>query len=54
VLPALVPAFAEPNIIRRLGPGEPLQKIELVFAASPETIRREPREYDSVAQDLAA
>lgn len=26
------------------GPEEPSQKIELVFSASPETIRREPRE----------
>ncbi len=32
----------------------PLQKIEFVFAASPETIRREPREYDSVAQSATA
>src|SRR5438094_481217 len=33
-----------------LGLERPLQKIEFVFAASPETIRGEPREYDSVAQ----
>src|SRR5438128_6170762 len=41
------------------GPGGPSQKIECVFSASPETIRREPREFDlrrSVGkwQDLAA
>src|SRR5205807_10201231 len=40
------------------GPGGPSQKIECVFSASPETIRREPREFDlrrSVGkrQDLA-
>ena len=42
-----------------LGPQEPSQKIEFVFSASPETIRREPRELISFAQsanlqDLAA
>ena len=41
------------------GPGGPSQKIESGFAASPETIQREPREFDlrrSVGkwQDLAA
>src|SRR4029077_7174091 len=40
------------------GPEGPSQKIECVFSASPETIRREPREFDlrrSVGkwQDLA-
>src|SRR5271167_1986938 len=33
-----------------LGPEGPSQKIEYVFAASPETIRREPRELISFAQ----
>jgi hypothetical protein len=37
---------------------EPSQKIEFVFSASPETIRREPREFDLLrsvgyGQDLA-
>ncbi|MDX6462497.1 MAG: hypothetical protein QOE55_6194 [Acidobacteriaceae bacterium] len=37
---------------------EPSQKIEFVFSASPETIRREPREFDLLRsvgkiQDLA-
>src|SRR5207248_3721889 len=44
--------------IRCLRSGGPSQKIECVFSASPETIRREPREFDlrrSVGkrQDLA-
>src|SRR5215467_773649 len=42
-----------------LRPGGPSQKIEFVFAASPETIRREPREFDLLCsvgdlRDLAA
>ena len=41
------------------GPGEPSQKIEFVFSASPETIRKEPREFDLLRsvghlRDLAA
>ena len=40
------------------GSEEPSQKIEFVFSASPETIRREPREFDLLRsvgkmQDLA-
>ena len=58
-LSAVVPAFAEPDIHLLSQAGGPSQKIEFVFAASPETIRREPREFDlrrSVGnlQDLAA
>jgi hypothetical protein len=59
-LSAVVPAFAEPDIhsLSR-APLGPSQKIESVFSPSPETIRREPREFDlrrSVGQwqDLAA
>jgi len=41
------------------GPEGPSQKIEFVFSASPETFRREPREFDLLRsvgkqQDLAA
>ena len=41
------------------GPREPSQKIESVFSASPETVRRKPREFDlrrllGQVQDLAA
>ena len=57
-LSAAVPAFAEPDIhllSRALGPS---QKIEFVFSANPETIRREPLEFDLLRsvghlQDLA-
>src|SRR5215472_17501790 len=40
-----VPAFAEPDIHSLSQAHGPSQKIEFVFAASPETIRREPREF---------
>ncbi len=41
------------------GPRGPSQKIESVFSASPETVRRKPREFDlrrllGQVQDLAA
>jgi len=44
-LSAMVPAFAEPDIhsLSRVLV-RPSQKIEYVFSASPETIRREPQE----------
>ena len=43
----MVPAFAEPDIhsLSQI-PCGPSQKIECVFSASPETIRRESREFD--------
>jgi hypothetical protein len=58
-LSAEVPAFAEPDIYLLSPALGPSQKIEFVFAASPETIRGEPREFDlrrSVGKmrDLAA
>ena len=59
-LSAMIPAFAEPDIHSlSQALSEPSQKIEYVFAASPETIRREPQECNlrrSVGnlQDLAA
>jgi hypothetical protein len=40
-----VPAFAEPDIHSLSQAHGPSQKIEFVFAASPQTIRREPREF---------
>ena len=52
--------FAEPDIhLLSPAPWGPSQKIECVFAASPETIRREPREFDLLCsvghlRDLAA
>jgi hypothetical protein len=45
-LSAVVPAFAEPDIHLLSRARGPSQKIEFVFSASPETIRREPREFD--------
>jgi hypothetical protein len=43
--------FAEPDIhLLSQAPGEPSQKIEFVFTASPETIRAEPLEWNSFAQ----
>src|SRR5215469_2905767 len=59
-LSAMIPAFAEPDIHSlSQALSEPSQKIEYVFAASPETIRREPRECNlrrpvGNLQDLAA
>jgi hypothetical protein len=46
-LSAMVPAFAEPDIhsLSQILCGSS-PKIEGVFSASPETIRREPREFD--------
>src|SRR5215469_9461330 len=53
-----VPAFAEPDIHSLSQAHGPSQKIEFVFAASPETIRREPREWSPslsrLWRDLAA
>src|SRR5438045_4819306 len=43
-LSAVVPAFAEPDIHSLAWARRPSQKIECVFSASPETVRREPRE----------
>src|SRR5258708_30586267 len=40
-----VPAFAEPDIHSLSWARRPSQKIECVFSASPETVRREPREF---------
>src|SRR5262249_59814371 len=46
-LSAMVPTVSQNRTsICCLRPGGPSQKIEFVFAASPETIRREPREFD--------
>lgn len=39
------PAFAEPDIHSLSRAHRPSQKIECVFSASPETVRREPREF---------
>ena len=44
-LSAVVPAFAEPDIHSLSRARRPSQKIECVFSASPETVRREPREF---------
>ena len=44
-LSAVVPAFAEPDIHSVSRARRPSQKIECVFSASPETVRREPREF---------
>ena len=44
-LSAVVPAFAEPDIHSLSWARRPSQKIECVFSASPETVRREPREF---------
>ena len=44
-LSAVVPAFAEPDIHSLSRAQRPSQKIECVFSASPETVRREPREF---------
>ena len=41
----MVPAFAEPDIHSLSRAQRPSQKIECVFSASPETVRREPREF---------
>ena len=41
-LSAVVPAFAEPDIHSLSWARRPSQKIECVFSASPETVRREP------------
>jgi hypothetical protein len=51
--------FAEPDIHWLSRARRPSQKIEFVFSASPETIRREPLEFDLLRsvgnlQDLAA
>lgn len=43
-LTAVVPAFAEPDIHSLSRVQGPSRKIESVFSASPETIRREPLE----------
>jgi len=43
-LSAVVPAFAEPDIHSLSRAQRPSQKIECVFSASPETVRRKPRE----------
>ena len=50
-LSAVVPAFAEPDIhaLSEILAG-PSQKIEFVFSASPETIRRSLGSLTSVAQ----
>ena len=40
-----VPAFAEPDIHLLSRAQRPSQKIECVFSASHETVRREPREF---------
>ena len=56
----MVSAHAEPDIhLLSKTPGESAQKIEFVFSASPETIRREPLEFDPLRsvgyrRDLAA
>jgi hypothetical protein len=44
-LSAMIPAFAEPDIHSLSQALRPSQKIECVFSASPETIRREPLEF---------
>src|SRR2546426_8148193 len=44
-LSAVVPAFAEPDIHSLSRARRPSQKIECVFSASPETVRRGPREF---------
>jgi hypothetical protein len=40
-----VPAFAEPDIHSLSRARGPSQKIECVFSASPETVRRKPQEF---------
>ena len=54
-LSVVVPAFAEPDIhlLSQVHFG-PSQKIECVFSASPETIRREPGELISFAQSATS
>jgi hypothetical protein len=52
-LSAVVPASAEPDIhLLPRGPHRPSQKIELVFSASPETVRGEPQKSFDLHRSL--